>query len=78
MEERIIRFIAAIRAKGIHVSLSESIDAFNAINHLGIYTRETFRLCLRSTLIKDQSGLAIFDELFPLFFNMKEIIPLTQ
>jgi len=78
MEERIIRFIAAIRAKGIHVSLSESIDAFNAINHLGIYTRETFRLCLRSTLIKDQSGLAIFDELFPLFFNTAISPPLSN
>jgi uncharacterized protein with von Willebrand factor type A (vWA) domain len=78
MEERIIKFIAALRARGVHVSLAESIDAFNAIDHLGIHARKTFRLCLRSTLIKNRSALAVFDELFPLFFNTASAPPLSN
>ncbi len=78
MEERIIKFIAALRVRGIRVSLAESIDAFNAINQLGIHARETFRLSLRATLIKDRSALPIFDELFPLFFDTANAPPLIN
>ena len=36
MEERIARFIAALRASGVRVSVAESQDAWQAIEHLGI------------------------------------------
>jgi len=69
MEERIVQFIRALRASKVRISLSESIDAFEAVNHLGVKDRENFRLSLRATLVKDAAKLAIFDELFPLFFG---------
>lgn len=69
MEERIVHFIRALRASKVRVSLSESIDAFDAVNYLGVKDREAFRLSLRATLVKDAAKLAIFDELFPLFFG---------
>lgn len=69
MEERMIKFISALRSGGVRVSLAESADAFRAVDLLGVQNREEFRLSLRSTLIKDASRLHVFDELFPLFFD---------
>lgn len=76
MEERIIRFISALRAGGVRVSLAESADAFAAVENLGIAEREHFRLSLRSTLVKEASGLPTFDELFPLFFDSADAPPM--
>ena len=67
MEDRIIKFIAALRAGGVRVSMAESADAFLAVENLGVADREAFRLSLRSTLVKDAESLPTFDELFPLF-----------
>lgn len=75
MEERIVRFISALRAGGVRVSLAESADAVLAIDHMGIKNRDAFRLCLKSTLIKRASDMPIFDELFPLFFGISTIPP---
>lgn len=69
MEERMIRFITALRAGGVRISLAESADAFRAVDLMGVQERAGFRLGLRSTLVKDASALPIFDELFPLFFD---------
>ncbi len=46
MEDRMIKFIAALRAEGVRVSLAESADAFLAVDDLGVLDRETFRLSL--------------------------------
>jgi uncharacterized protein with von Willebrand factor type A (vWA) domain len=72
MEGRILKLIAALRASGVRVSLAESADAFSAIDQLGVQDRDTFRLSLRATLIKDARDLAVFDKLFPLFFGQGE------
>ena len=69
MDERMIRFISALRAGGVRISLAESADAFQAVDMLGIGEREAFRLSLRATLVKDAASLPTFDELFPLFFD---------
>jgi uncharacterized protein with von Willebrand factor type A (vWA) domain len=78
MEERIAQFIAALRASGVRVSLAESADAFGAVDLMGIQDRNAFRLSLRATLIKDASGLPIFEELFPLFFDSAGPPPLMD
>jgi len=69
MDERMIRFISALRAGGVRISLAESADAFLAVDMLGVQEREAFRLSLRATLVKDAASLPTFDELFPLFFD---------
>ncbi|HHX42939.1 MAG TPA: VWA domain-containing protein [Chloroflexi bacterium] len=72
MEERIAKFVAALRAAGVRVSLAESEDAWRAIRHMGVKNRDWFRWTLRSTLVKDASSLPIFDELFPLYFGVDQ------
>ena len=78
MEERIVKFIAALRAANVRVSLAESADAFNAVDQLGVQDREAFRISLQATLVKDSINLPIFDELFTLFFNGSEAPPLMN
>jgi len=78
MEERILRFIAALRAAGVRISLAESADAFRAVETLGIKDREAFRLSLQATLVKDAGSLPHFDELFPIFFGSRDSPPMTD
>ena len=78
MEERILKFISALRAGSVRVSLAESADAFNAIDKLGVQDREAFRLSLRATLVKEAKDLPTFDELFPLFFSSADTPPLMN
>jgi uncharacterized protein with von Willebrand factor type A (vWA) domain len=78
MEDRIVKFISALRGGGVRVSLAESADAFRAIQELGIQDRERFRLALRATLVKDAGDIPTFEELFPLFFSSGEAPPLLN
>lgn len=78
MEERIVQFIAALRAGGVRVSLAESADALNAVDLLGVQERDAFKLSLRATLVKEAKGLPVFEELFPLFFGSGEIPPMQD
>jgi len=78
MEERIVKFISALRSGGVRVSLAESADAFRAVENLGIQNRDAFRLSLRATLVKEAADLGTFEELFPLFFDGGEAPPLMN
>ncbi len=68
MDQRITEFVAALRASGVRVSLAETADAFRAIEQLGVRDKETFRISLRSTLVKNHEDEPRFDELFRAFF----------
>jgi uncharacterized protein len=78
MEERILKFIAALRAAGVRVSLAESADAFRAVDSLGVKNREAFRLSLLSTLVKDAASIPVFEEMFPIFFGSGENPPMLN
>ncbi|MEJ5313023.1 MULTISPECIES: VWA domain-containing protein [Anaerolinea] len=78
MERRIVEFIAALRASGVRISLAESADAFRAVEWLGVTDRETFRLTLRATLVKDAQDFPTFERLFPMFFQNSDPPPLQN
>lgn len=69
MEQRIIDFIAGLRAAGVRISIAESADAFRAVEALGVQDRERFRVALRATLVKEGQDVPTFEQLFPLFFG---------
>ncbi|MEZ4861872.1 MAG: VWA domain-containing protein [Caldilineaceae bacterium] len=73
-----IQFIAALRAGGVRVSLAESADAMRAVDELGVQERNAFKLSLRATLIKEPSGIPVFEELFPLFFGIDDAPPMMD
>ncbi|MCL4560345.1 MAG: VWA domain-containing protein [Chloroflexi bacterium] len=72
MDQRIIQFITALRAVGVRVSLAESSDAFQAIEQMGVKNKDSFRIGLRSTLIKESKDIPQFEKLFPLFFSSNQ------
>lgn len=78
MEERILKFIAALRAAGVRISLAESSDAFQAVKQLGVKDRTTFRLSLRSTLVKEAADLEKFEQFFEIFFGGAGTPPLQD
>lgn len=74
--ENLIDFIRILRENGFRVGISEDIDAYNAINELGIFgdIRSTyyrvgdFREALRITLVKDPNLYELFDKLFDMYW----------
>lgn len=69
MDERILEFIAALRAAGLRVSVAESIDALRALEHTGVAEPGLLRGALRATLVKERADLPVFERLFPLYFG---------
>lgn len=78
MDRRIAQFISALRANGVRISLAESSDAFRAVENLGVQDRESFRTSLRATLVKEQRDIAIFEKLFPMFFQSSDPPPMQN
>jgi hypothetical protein len=80
MEDRILQFIAALRAAGVRISLAESQDAIRATSQIGIANRDLFRSALKATLIKEHADGALFEKFFPLFFSADgpPLIPPSQ
>ncbi len=68
MEERILEFASLLRRHGLRVSLSENVDAFRALELVGVRDAEQFRTALRATFVKRASDLKAFEELFDLYF----------
>ncbi|HMQ50868.1 MAG TPA: VWA domain-containing protein [Anaerolineae bacterium] len=69
MDQRIVEFIAGLRAAGVRVSIAESQDAFHAASFMGVQNRNDFRHSLRTTLVKEAHDQPIFDNMFPLYFG---------
>ena len=68
MEDRIVEFANVLRRNGVRVSLSENMDAFRALQLVGIRDASLFRDALRTTLVKRAVDLRPFEELFDFFF----------
>jgi uncharacterized protein with von Willebrand factor type A (vWA) domain len=80
MDQRIIDFIAGLRAAGVRISVAESQDAFRAAQCMGVFNRAGFQDSLRTTLVKEGRDRPVFDQLFPLYFgaDAPPMLNLTQ
>jgi hypothetical protein len=67
MREVILNFITELRHAGLRISLSESMDAMQAMAAVGI-ERDLLREALAVSLVKDEKDRPIFDEVFARFF----------
>src|SRR5204863_7192737 len=68
MEDRIVEFATVLRRNGVRVSLSENMDAFRALQLVGVVDPLLFRNALRTTLVKRSVDLKPFEELFAFYF----------
>jgi hypothetical protein len=77
MDKTILEFIAALRASGVRIALSENIDCFRALETLGVEDKPTFKTAMRSTLVKRGSDISTFETLFEMYFTSltKPLLP---
>jgi uncharacterized protein with von Willebrand factor type A (vWA) domain len=61
-------FVEELRAVGVPVSMVEAIDAMNAVGHVDIGDRQSFKETLRATLIKNSRHEPAFETAFEVFF----------
>ncbi len=67
MRDVILSFIAALRQAGLRVSLSESMDALQALAAVGV-EKDLLREALAASLVKEEEDRPVFDEVFARFF----------
>jgi hypothetical protein len=65
------------------VSLAETMDAFRALDAIGLSDRDTVRAALRTTAVKRSVDVPTFDRLFDLYFSglgeaIREVTAATQ
>ena len=67
--ERIHRFTDELRARGIPVSMVERLDGMRAARVAELGRADGLRTALRATLVKSADHLAVFEEVFDLYFE---------
>ena len=64
-------FIVQLRAAGLPVSLTENLDAMQAIRHVPLEDRETFKYALAATLVKHHNHWKAFETVFEVYFSLR-------
>src|SRR5437763_8896339 len=64
-------FIQELRAAGLPVSLTENLDAMEAVKHIPIEDREAFKYALAATLVKNASHWKSFETVFEVYFSLR-------
>ncbi len=69
VRQRLLDFVAALRAGGVPVSIAESLDAMRAVALVGV-ERETLRDALAACVLKEEGDRALFDAAFEIHFPL--------
>jgi uncharacterized protein with von Willebrand factor type A (vWA) domain len=64
-------FIVELRSAGLPVSLTENLDAMEAVRHISIGDRETFKYALAATLVKHSNHWKAFETVFEVYFSLR-------
>jgi uncharacterized protein with von Willebrand factor type A (vWA) domain len=64
-------FVGELRAAGLPVSLTESIDAAEAVHHVPLEDREALKYALAATLVKSSAHWKAFETAFEVYFSMR-------
>lgn len=64
-------FVIQLREAGLPVSLTENLDAMDAVQHIPIEDREAFKYALGATLIKNQAHWRSFETVFEVYFSLR-------
>lgn len=69
LEERLHQFVDELRTRGLPVSMVERVDAMRAVAGTDLSHRSRLHTELGATLVKNADHLAVFDEVFDVFFR---------
>jgi uncharacterized protein with von Willebrand factor type A (vWA) domain len=64
-------FIQELRDAGLPVSLTENLDAMQAVRHIPISDREAFKYALAATLVKNNTHWRAFETVFEVYFSLR-------
>lgn len=64
-------FIVELRNAGLPVSLTENLDAMQAIRHIPLEDRTALKYALAATLVKNNSHWKAFEIVFDVYFSMR-------
>src|SRR6516225_342743 len=64
-------FIQELRAAGLPVSLTENLDAMQAVQHIPLEDREAFKYALAATLVKNNAHWKAFETIFEVYFSLR-------
>ena len=64
-------FIVQLRAAGLPVSLTENLDAMEAVKHVPLGDRDTFKYALAATLVKHYNHWKAFETVFEVYFSLR-------
>ena len=64
-------FVVELRNAGLPVSLTENLDAMEAVQHIPVSDREAFKYALAATLIKNNSHWRAFETVFEVYFSLR-------
>ena len=64
-------FVVELRNAGLPVSLTENLDAMEAVQHIPLEDREAFKYALGATLIKNHAHWRSFETVFEVYFSLR-------
>jgi uncharacterized protein with von Willebrand factor type A (vWA) domain len=64
-------FVIELRNSGIPVSLTENLDAMEAVKHIPLEDRDAFKYALAATMVKNQSHWKAFETVFDIYFSIR-------
>ena len=64
-------FVVELRNAGLPVSLTENLDAMEAVKHIPIEDRDAFKYALAATLVKNEQHLKAFETVFEVYFSLR-------
>ncbi len=71
-------FVTELRKAGLPVSLTEHLDAAEAVHHIPLEDREGLKYTLAATLVKSSSHWHVFETAFEVFFAVRSHSTLGQ
>lgn len=69
--ELLAGFIQELREAGLPVSLTENLDAMEAVKHIPLEDREAFKYALAATLVKNNAHWRSFETVFEVYFSLR-------
>ena len=64
-------FVIELRHAGLPVSLTENLDAMEAVMHIPIEDRSAFKYALGATLVKNHAHWRAFETVFEVYFSLR-------
>ena len=69
--ESLAGFVKELRTAGIPVSLTENLDAVEALRHVPLDDRDAFKYALAATMVKNNAHWKTFETVFEVYFSFR-------